>query len=187
MRAGQSCPLCMRNCVGARQRPSRFAVYDDAGNGACGSGIAIQKHLPTVRDRCRDNSWASKIKRLGDQRASGCSAKRSRRCRTSRGGNRSTSSASLPVGDATFRRRNRGHPGERRHGKQAAICCCMFPADISDVISDVRTDRRARRGSRLLPAICQGGHQPGARSPGRSSLRRRRAGRPLVNGFCGSL
>jgi hypothetical protein len=72
---------------------------------------------------------------------------------------------------------------EKRHGKQDAVYCRVFAVGIPDV----RTDRRASRGSRLLSAICHGGDPPGARSPGRSSLRSWRAGRPLVDGFRGSL
>jgi hypothetical protein len=72
---------------------------------------------------------------------------------------------------------------EKRHGKQDAVYGWVFAVGVPDV----RTDRRARRGSWLLSAICHGGDPPGARSPGRSSLRSWRAGRPLVDGFRGSL
>ena len=101
------------------------------------------KHLcRLVRDSlpvARKDAAKRKKKRLRDQRASlRRSAKSSRRCRTSSGGNRHFVT-SLPVGDAIASSAAEFGLicGRGEHGKQAVICCCMFPAGICDVISDV--------------------------------------------------
>jgi hypothetical protein len=81
------------------------------------------------------------------------------------------------------RGRNQDHPGEKRHGKQAAAFGCMF----SFRVYDLWTVRRSRRGSWFLPTLRAGRIGPGAQSISRPALRRGPARRSLVDGFFHSL
>jgi hypothetical protein len=155
-----------------------------------GRGVAIPKHSASARDRCLDSGAARKKRNWGSARLQGAvrsplaDAERSRgQGKLARG---SLGIAAAPHAQGLRCCLRQGKPDrlrEKRHGKQDAVYCRVFAVGIPDV----RTDRRASRGSRLLSAICHGGDPPGARSPGRSSLRSWRAGRPLVDGFRGSL
>jgi hypothetical protein len=157
-----------------------------------GAASQFRNICVTARDRRMGRRLpCAKEKDWGTNTPSGCGAKPSRRCRTKSGKESKSARGGLgiPAAPYAFRlamlasAKEAGSSWEKRYGEQAAVYCCVFPVRISGA----RIDRRARRGSRLLPTICQGGPRPGARSPGRPSLRRWRAGRPLVNGFFGSL
>jgi hypothetical protein len=73
--------------------------------------------------------------------------------------------------------------GEKRHGERAAVdgCIGIFGG------SDLGRDRGPGGGPRILQAIFPSGPQPGAWRIGQPALRRRHAGRAMVDGFCGSL
>ena len=85
--------------------------------------------------------------------------------------------------DARLHLRRIRSAGEKRHGVQVAVGGCVWVVGFSDL----RADRRSRGGPRILQTICPGGAQPGARRTGQSPLRRRPAGRAMVERFCGSL
>jgi hypothetical protein len=91
------------------QRPSRSAAYDAAGDGACGSGVAIQRHLP-------DQAGSLPVQRLRHAKEKDCGTNFRVQCEavsqmqnepTLEGNRRgkprdSRCALCLPVGDASF-------------------------------------------------------------------------------------
>ena len=71
----------------------------------------------------------------------------------------------------------------KRHAEQTAVDGCVFPV----AVRRPGTDRGARRGSRLLQAICSRRAGSGAPRIIRPGLRAAPSGRALVDRFCGSL